>query len=520
MKTATESSNWQTLIHSIREPLYVIKTDNQLGLVEKKRLPELEKNFSLTTIGMLPAILPENLGDQYFTKTHGIRYPYIVGEMANGIATADMVIAAANAGMLGFFGSAGLMPQIVEENIYKIQQKLNASQAWGANLIHSPQEPQLEEAVTQLFLKHGVKRVSASAYMALSPHVVHYSAKGLRQDSSGKICRQNYVFAKTSRFEVVKHFISPAPENILNQLVQQGKLTSEEAQLAKQIPVAEDITVEADSGGHTDNRPLAALFPTIQRLAELTAAHYRYATPLRIGAAGGLGTPAAVASAFTLGAAYVLTGSINQSAMESGLSETAKELLLQADLADVMMAPAADMFELGVKLQVLKRGTLFGMRAAKLYELYSRHDSLEAIPENEKTKLESQIFGASLATIWESTKAFFAKRDPQQIVRAEKNPKHRMALLFRWYLGLSSHWAIAGDQSRRTDYQIWCGPAMGAFNKWADNSFLADLKSRTVEQIGKNLLEGAAVIIRAQLARNYGLFIANTVFDYRPRKID
>jgi NAD(P)H-dependent flavin oxidoreductase YrpB (nitropropane dioxygenase family) len=47
-----------------------------------------------------------------------------------------------------------------------------------------------------------------------------------------------------------------------------------------------------------------------------------------------------------------------------------REMLAQAEQADVIMAPAADMFEMGVKLQVLKRGTMFAMRAAKLYELY------------------------------------------------------------------------------------------------------------------------------------------------------
>ena len=35
---------------------------------------------------------------------------------------------------------------------------------------------------------------------------------------------------------------------------------------------------------------------------------YGYARPIRVGAAGGLGTPESVASAFALGAAYVLTG--------------------------------------------------------------------------------------------------------------------------------------------------------------------------------------------------------------------
>ena len=45
-------------------------------------------------------------------------------------------------------------------------------------------------------------------------------------------------------------------------------------------------------------------------------------------------------------------------------------MLTQAGLADVIMAPAADMFELGVEIQVLQRGTMFGTRAKKLYEIY------------------------------------------------------------------------------------------------------------------------------------------------------
>ena len=80
-----------------------------------------------------------------------------------------------------------------------------------------------------------------------------------------------------------------------------------------------------------------------------------YACPIRLGAAGGLGEPTAVASAFGLGAAFVLTGSVNQASLESGLSESGRAMLAEAGLADVMMAPAADMFEMGVKVQVLKR---------------------------------------------------------------------------------------------------------------------------------------------------------------------
>ena len=69
-----------------------------------------------------------------------------------------------------------------------------------------------------------------------------------------------------------------------------------------------------------------------------------------------------------MGAAYIVTGSVNQACVEAGTSDHVKTLLAQVSMTDVMMAPASDMFEMGVELQVLKRGTMFAPRAKKLYE--------------------------------------------------------------------------------------------------------------------------------------------------------
>jgi hypothetical protein len=104
--------------------------------------------------------------------------------------------------------------------------------------------------------------------------------------------------------------------------------------------------------------------------------------------------------------------------------------------------------------------------------------------------------------------------------RAERDPKYRMALVFRWYLGNASRWAIEGDATRRLDYQIWCGPAMGAFNAWVAGSFLADPAERTVVQIARNLLQGAAVATRAQQLRSLGVPVADGAFHYRPQRLD
>jgi hypothetical protein len=79
-----------------------------------------------------------------------------------------------------------------------------------------------------------------------------------------------------------------------------------------------------------------------------------------------------------------------------------------------------------------------------------------------------------------------------------------MALVFRWYLGQAAHWAKDGETSRRIDYQVWCGPAMGAFNEWTEGSFLAEPARRTVSAVAYNILFGAAVLTRANFLRCQG----------------
>ena len=67
-------------------------------------------------------------------------------------------------------------------------------------------------------------------------------------------------------------------------------------------------------------------------------------------------------------------------------------MLAAAEQADVAMAPAADMFEMGVKVQVLKRGTMSAMRAAKLYEIYRTCTGLDDIPPMPANPLKKPSF--------------------------------------------------------------------------------------------------------------------------------
>lgn len=464
----------------------------------------------------LPPIYPEWLGDRGFCENHGVRFPYVAGAMARGIASVDMVVAMGRAGMMGFFGSAGLSLELAEQSIGQIKSQLPERAAWGCNLIHTPDEPTLEASMVQCFLRNGVTRISASAFMSLTPALATYAYKGVHQDASGRIVRQNYIFAKISRPETAAAFLKPAPKAMLDKLVAEGLLTAQEAALAASLPVAEDITVESDSGGHTDNQILTALFPSILTLRDQCVAEFGYQRPIRVGAAGGLGTPSAVAAAFALGAAYVLTGSVNQSCIEAGVSAPVKALLAEVKTGDVAMAPCADMFEGGVKVQVLKRKSLYAVRASRLYEIYKQYSGLDDIPAEIKQQLESQIFRQSIEEIWQSTEAFFQQRNPAELAKAQQNPKHKMALVFRWYLGQSSRWPIVGDEDRVVDYQVWCGPAMAAFNDWVKGSVLEQVGNRSVVQVARNLLEGAVRVTRAQQLRSLGLPVPQSAFDYRP----
>lgn len=483
--TVTDASQWE----------------RALGQVDRGVWRELEDGRR----AYVPPCPLENLGDASFRSLHGARYAMMAGAMANGIASVELVEAMSRSGMIGVFGAAGLGVEAVEAAVVEVQRRLGPDAPYGFNLIHSPQEPAIESGAVDVYLRRGVRLVEASAFLDLTLPVVRYRVAGVHRDALGRVATPNRIIAKVSRVEVGSKFLSPPPERFLRELVERRDITAEQAAMAATIPMADDLTAEADSGGHTDNQPLVALLPTMMTLRDRLTAQYRYDRPLRIGAAGGISTPWAAAGALAMGAAYLVTGSVNQSCVEAGTSDAVRRMLAEARQADIAMAPAADMFEMGVKVQVLKRGTMFAMRAAKLHEFYRSYESLEHIPEADRQLLEKTYFRAPLPVIWEQTREFFARRDPGQIARAEGDPKHKMALVFRWYLGQSSRWANTGEPTRTVDYQVWCGPAMAAFNDWVRGSFLERPENRRAATVALNILRGAAVLLRARIAALQGV---------------
>ncbi|WP_405918978.1 PfaD family polyunsaturated fatty acid/polyketide biosynthesis protein [Streptomyces longwoodensis] len=508
----TDPAGIYQALADLDRPCFVVRTPSGVGAVSGGG-PTTGAGVPL--LAAAPALPARTLGSPAFLAAHGVGHAYMAGAMAGGIASADLVVALAREGFLASFGAAGLLPETIEKALVRFAAEIPGL-PYSVNLIHSPSEERLEREAVELFLRHGVRCVEASAFMNLSPHVVRYRLSGLRRDPSGAVVAEHRLIAKVSRPETAERFMRPAPATLVSALLDQGLITADQADLAKYVPMADDITVEGDSGGHTDRRPLTALLPTILRLRDTVQREHRYPVPIRVGAAGGLGCPTSVAGAFAMGAAYVVTGSVNQSCVESGASKATKALLADAGIADCEMAPAADMFEMGVELQVLKKGTLFPMRAKRLYELYQAYDGLEALPDAERTRLEKQILRRPLDDVWQDCVGYFSRRDPEQLARAADNPKRRMALVFRWYLGMASRWSTVGDPDRVLDYQVWCGPAMGAFNDWVTASYLKAPGNRRVADVAHHLMRGAAFQTRLAQLRVAGVRFPASVSDYRP----
>jgi trans-AT polyketide synthase/acyltransferase/oxidoreductase domain-containing protein len=420
--------------------------------------------------------------------------------MYRGVASKEMVVKMGKAGMLGIFGTGGLTLSQIEIAIKSIQEELSVGQAYGMNLIHNLINPEKEEQTVDLFLNYGVKLIEAAAFMSITPALVKYHAKGLVQDEHGKIISSNRIIAKLSRPEVAEAFLSPAPERILSKLLAENKITPEQAELSEKIPMADEICMEADSAGHSDGGVAYVLMPAILKLRKDMLEKYQYKKNVRVGAAGGIGTPEAVAAAFVLGADFIMTGSINQCTVEAATSDVVKDLLQQINIQDTEYAPAGDMFELGAKVQVLKKGVFFPTRAKKLYELYCQYNSYNEIDEKTQNRIQQKYFKKSFTEVYEEIKGYYPA---SEIEIAEKNSKHKMALIFRWYFGYSSHLALSGDEGSKVDYQVHCGPALGAFNQWVKGTTLESWKNRHVDEIAVRLVTEAAKV----LSQRYNAFL-------------
>jgi trans-AT polyketide synthase/acyltransferase/oxidoreductase domain-containing protein len=452
----------------------------------KEKLFDDQKENKLQQINRSRAA--PQLGSIQFCEAFHLSHPYIAGAMYRGISSVKMVAALARAGMLSFFGAGGLPLHEIDKSIATIKSLVSSDQAFGVNFISHFNRPQLEEELTDILLKHEVSVVEASAFMEVSPALIRYRAMGLKR-RGGLIEVGHRVVAKVSRPDIAAHFLSPPPEKALQHMLLKGILTREHVDLLRSVPMADAITVEADSGGHTDHGNLFNLLPAILKVRNAALERFENVDQIFIGAGGGIGTPEAAAAAFMLGADYIVTGSMNQCTVEAGTSDAVKDLLSAAEVHDTVYAPSGAMFELGSKIQVLKKGLFFPSRAEKLVSLYHQSGSLEDLEPRISKQIQDRYLKCSFEDVLEEIKS---RAQDEEIRKIESNPKYRFSKVIRRYYSDTSQWALSGNMDHKVDFQIHCGPALGAVNQWLKGSEFEDWRHRQVAAIGEKLLHETA----------------------------
>jgi trans-AT polyketide synthase/acyltransferase/oxidoreductase domain-containing protein len=440
------------------------------------------------------------LGSPIFRNRYGLKYAYVAGSMYRGTSSPALVVRMGRAGMIGYLGTGGLSLAAIEAAIQTIQTQLEQGQPYGVNLLADYDDPAAERATVDLYLKYRVRCIEAAAFMQVTSSLVLFRLKGLHRDAEGNIQCAHRVLAKVSRLEVAEAFMSPAPAHLVDALLEAGAITNQQAEMARHVPMSDDLCVEADSGGHTDGGIPTILLPAMLQLRRELADRYKDRDTICMGLAGGIGTPASAAAAFAMGADFILTGSINQCTVESGATDTVKTMLQEAGIHDMAYAPAGDMFELGARVQVLKKGLLFPARANKLYALYTHYGSLEEIPAAERARLERSFFKRSLSEVWEDTRRHLSARGRAKDKEiAQASPKVRMARVFRWYFAYSTQLAFSGSTEDLVNYQVHTGPALGAFNQWVKGTALEPWTRRHVDEIAVALMDATAQHLRSML---------------------
>lgn len=462
-------------------------------------VPESDNHFSEKLTGMREERIPIkaiDLGSESYKRRYQVKYAYCSGAMHNGISSVDMIVSMSKAGMMSYYGASGLSLKKIEDDILEISQRLRGSDSFGVNIENDVDRPGFEKDCISLLLARNVKNIEIANYFQPTEAIVKFRAEGLKRERTGKIVSENRVQVKVSRSEIAELFLSPASDQLIRRLLDSNLVTPLQAELLGSVPVATDICVESDGAGNTEKGVSTVLLSTMIRLKNRLADKYSYPENIHLGAAGGIGTPEAAACSFFQGADFIVTGSINQCTIEAQIGDTVKDMIEKVGIHDMAYAPSKYLFELGYKVQVLKKGVFFPARANKLFELYKQYNSLDELDHKLREELENKYFMKSIEEIVYECEG---KCSTEELQKAVDNPKSKMAMVFKWYLEQATQAAIANDATKKINYQVYCGPSLGAFNEWVKGTKLEKWKSRNVDIIGIRIMEGAADFINKKI---------------------
>ena len=509
--------SWLPHLQDLSRPLVFAKEGKKVGLVPGAReLRSLMYAERSSICAMLPPQNLSDLGNKNFQEVHGVKYSYCVAPFEREVCSPKLVAELAQQGILGFCPVEYMDTHQVNETLTKLR-SLSNGKPYGVGYKYHPHHPDLEEHMLELFVSADVPRLFLSHYVQATKAMVHYRLTGLTANDKGVPQPKHQLFIRVPHTGLAEYFAQPAPQDLIDALVTEGRLTEEEGLLGSKLPLSQDIIVDGDVSRTGGKQDIVSLFPALRH--SLRRAKIGRSVEVRVGVAGELATPEAINAAFKMGADFVVTGSVNGLTIEAGGSQARKELLAKAKPEDFVSAPSFEYLDADYRVRVTKFGTMFATKANRMEELYRATDSLDGLTHEGLKFLEQKVFQCSLVEAYDKAEPFLRQWWPNLVEQATTSPKVRASLLLKWFLFESNQWAIDGVQGRQMDYQVRGDGAVGSFNLWRENTEFNDISKISVVQLALNLLKGAAVISRMQVLKEHGVPVPKEAIFWKPQNI-
>ncbi|MBT5415698.1 MAG: ACP S-malonyltransferase, partial [Rhodospirillaceae bacterium] len=274
-----------------------------------------------------------DLGLAAFRTRFGVAEAIVVGGMGYGVGGPALVEQLARAGFLAFLGADGLSDEEARAQIGALRDRLGNS-VLGVNVRGGAGRDGAVEARLDLLMTLGVDCVEIGGFYQVERALVRYRLAGAARGTDGAVVAPNRILAKVTRPETAEAFLSPPPPALVADLLKDGRIDAEAADLAPHLTMADAVIALADCAGDTDGASLLALLPVTRDMRDRLAPH------VAVGAGGGIGTAEAASVAFLMGADFVEVGSIMQCTVEAGLSDLAKDILAEMGVQDTELAPS------------------------------------------------------------------------------------------------------------------------------------------------------------------------------------
>jgi PfaD family protein len=488
---------------------FVIESDEaedslKLGLVPPSWQKSGSKGFNLEKLhSFFPKQSASCLGSSQFKEAHQLKFAYGVTPFEREVCTVDMVSKLLCDGYLAFAPTDFLTIDEISEKICQLRQGAD-SKAIGLGYRFHAYNNDYEQKRMALAIEEDISRIYISGYLRASKSMIHYRVKGMKKRPDGAIEVPHSIFARVTDSAIALYFASPPPADILDELLSEGLITSEEADLGSKMPISQDLIVEPELNKGGLKQDLFSLYPSVK--AELRAKMVSRNAPVRVGVSGEIATPEAVAAAFRMGADFVLTGLVNSLTVEAGGSLKRRNLLFKTTSTDVTYAPSYEFLDSELPVTVTRFGTMFATKAKRMEDILRTTVSFSGLSESDRQFMEKNVFQKSLAEAYESSIEFCKKWWPDQ-VKSSSSDKVKAAMLMKHWLFTTTQMAFDGIDNRELDYQVRADGGIVAFNKWRIGSVFDDEDKLSVIQLSKNLMEGALVISRMRSLREMGVDI-------------